>query len=236
METGIHELTAGYALDALEPEERDAYEAHLPGCERCRDELASLLQATEALAIASTGPAPAPELRERVLASARAEPQTVVPLDARRRRLVPVLASAAAIAVVVALALGVWAVHLSNDLDSTRSALARQRSAAGVVADPRSREIGLDTGQGRLVVGADGQAVLVLDGLAAAPTGKTYEAWIIERGAAARPAGTFAGGTGVDVVGVEGVVGPGDVIAVTVENAGGTSRPTTAPIAASSPV
>ena len=31
METGIHELTAAYALDALEPEERVAYEAHLPG-------------------------------------------------------------------------------------------------------------------------------------------------------------------------------------------------------------
>ena len=33
MEAGIHELTAGYALDALEPGERSAYEAHLPDCE-----------------------------------------------------------------------------------------------------------------------------------------------------------------------------------------------------------
>ena len=29
MEPGIHELTAGYALDALDPEERRAYEEHL---------------------------------------------------------------------------------------------------------------------------------------------------------------------------------------------------------------
>ena len=31
METGIHELTAGYALDALDPAEREAFEAHLAG-------------------------------------------------------------------------------------------------------------------------------------------------------------------------------------------------------------
>jgi len=37
MEAGIHELTAGYALDALDPDERRAYEAHLAGCERCRN-------------------------------------------------------------------------------------------------------------------------------------------------------------------------------------------------------
>jgi len=41
METGIHELTAAYALDAFDPGERSAYEAHLAGCERCRKELAS---------------------------------------------------------------------------------------------------------------------------------------------------------------------------------------------------
>ena len=51
METGIHELTAGYALDALEPEQRRAYEAHLEGCERCREELAAFWQTTEALAV-----------------------------------------------------------------------------------------------------------------------------------------------------------------------------------------
>ena len=31
MENSIHELTAGYALDALDPAERDAFEAHLDG-------------------------------------------------------------------------------------------------------------------------------------------------------------------------------------------------------------
>jgi len=58
METGIHELTAGYALDALDADERTAYEAHLPGCERCQDELASFWQTTEALAVAASAAFP----------------------------------------------------------------------------------------------------------------------------------------------------------------------------------
>ena len=106
METGIHELTAGYALDALDPDERREYEAHLADCQHCREELASLAQTTEALAIAASGPAPPPGLRDRILEGARAEAQVVVPFEPRWRRTVPVLAAAAAMAAVVALAVG----------------------------------------------------------------------------------------------------------------------------------
>jgi len=236
METGIHELTPGYALDALEPEERAAYEAHLAGCASCQEELASFLETTHALAVAASGPAPDPRLRGRILDAAHAEPPVVVPIEAaRRRRLAPVLGVAAAVAAVVAIALGSWAVHLSSQLDSTRSALDAQRAAAAVVADPNARKVSLSSGEGRLVVDDAGRAALVLDGLEAAPAGKTYETWIIAGGTPAR-AGTFRGGKSVDVVGVDGVVKPGDVVAVTVERDGGVSAPTSKPIVASSPV
>src|SRR5919108_3611466 len=110
MEAGIHELTAGYALDALDPEERRTYEAHLPDCERCREELSSFWEVGGALAVASSGPTPSPDLRNRILAGARAEPLVVVPFEPRRRRpLVPVLSAAAAVAAVVAIGLGIWA-------------------------------------------------------------------------------------------------------------------------------
>ena len=36
----LHDLTAAYALDALDPDEARAYEEHLAHCERCRSELA----------------------------------------------------------------------------------------------------------------------------------------------------------------------------------------------------
>ena len=46
----VHDLTAAYALDALEPAEAEAYEAHLGQCEECRAQLAELNEAATALA------------------------------------------------------------------------------------------------------------------------------------------------------------------------------------------
>jgi anti-sigma factor RsiW len=236
METGIHELTAGYALDALDPEERRRYEAHLAECPRCREELTSFWQTTEALAIAASGPEPSPELRSRVLAAVRAEPRVVVQLGSRRRpRAVPVLGAVAAVAAVVAVAVGLWAASLSGDLDEARSALERERAASAVLGDPAAREVSLEAGEGRLVVGDDGRAVLVLDGLAPAPSGKTYEMWIIE-GENPVPAGLFPGRDGLDVALLDGTVETGDVVAVTVEDEAGAQAPSSMPIVASSPV
>jgi anti-sigma-K factor RskA len=237
METGIHELTAAYALDALDPEERRDFEAHLRDCERCRDELASFSSVTEALAVGASGPSPAPELRERLLAAARAEPQVVVPFERPARRVLPVVATGlAAVAAVAALAVGLWAVKLSGDLDDARSALEQQREVASVLADPEAETVGLAAGEGRLVVDSDGRAVLVVDGLGQAPAGKTYEIWIIEGESAPVPAGLFPGREETDHVFVEEAVDEGAVVAVTVEDAGGVDAPSTEPVVASQPV
>jgi len=235
MEAGIHELTAAYALDALDPEERREYESHLTDCEACQDELASLSGVTEALAVAASGPAPRPELRDRVLAAARAEPQTVVPFERRSRRALPIVGAVAAVAAVAALAIGLWASQLHGDLDEARSALEQQRQAAAVLADPDARTVALSTGQGRLVVDESGRAVLVLGGMGPAPTGKTYEVWVVE-GESAVPAGLFPGESGADLVSVDGDVGEGDVVAVTVEDKGGAETPTLPLVVASEPV
>jgi anti-sigma-K factor RskA len=239
METGIHELTAGYAVDALDRDERSAYEAHLRDCEQCREELASFWQTTEGLAIAASGPEPSAALRDRILADVRAEPlHDVVALEPRRSRLAPALVAVAAVAAVVALAVGLWASDLSSQLDETRSALERQQAATAILVDPGADTVALQAGDGKLVVDADGQAVLVLDGLDPAPSRKTYEIWIVPGGdiAAANRAGTFPGRDGAEVVGLEGTVSPGDVVAVTIEAAGGVDAPTTPPIVTSAPL
>jgi anti-sigma-K factor RskA len=242
MEPGLHELTAGYALDALDPEERDEYERHLAGCERCQKELASFWEVTGALALASDGPAPPPGLRERILEAARAEPQTVVPLDtvvslddARRRRRSQVLAAVAAIAAVVAIGLGIYAISLDNRLDDAHSALSKQEDIAAVLADPSATSVAMASGSGRLVVANDGSAVLVLGDLSAAPEGKTYQAWVVA-GSTPASAGTFGENGGRAVVPIPQPVPDGAVVAVTVEDAGGADKPTLPILAASKPV
>ena len=80
----FNELTAAYALDALDDDEARAYEAHLARCERCRDELAALSETASALAYAREAPAPPPALRERILAAGRARARrTSCPLRPR---------------------------------------------------------------------------------------------------------------------------------------------------------
>src|SRR4249919_3644447 len=83
----LHDLSAAYALAALDDEERAAFEAHLRDCESCRAEVGSLGNTVESLAYANEGPAPALELRSRIVQTARAEPPKVIALRPRRTRL-----------------------------------------------------------------------------------------------------------------------------------------------------
>jgi anti-sigma factor RsiW len=57
MTENLHELSALYALDVLDRDDRDRFEAHLSSCSRCRDELGGLRDAASALAFVE-GPAP----------------------------------------------------------------------------------------------------------------------------------------------------------------------------------
>jgi anti-sigma-K factor RskA len=69
----------------------------------------------------------------------------------------------------------------------------------------------------------------MVTGLDKAPQGKTYEAWVIPKNKAPRPAGLFPGGKPTTVH-LHGVPQKGAVVAVTVEPAGGSPAPTTTPI------
>lgn len=234
MDTEIHELTAGYALDALDPAEREVFERHLASCERCQEELASFWEVTSALAVAADSRAPSAGLRDRILADARAEKQTVVPIESRRR-VSPVLASVTAIAAAVAIGLGIYSIALNGRLDDTRAALTAQESVAAVLADPNATSTALESGSGRVVVDDAGEAVLVMNDLPSAPTGKTYQAWIVE-GNTQTSAGTFDTTDKQAIVRIPEPVPDGAVIGVTLENAGGASAPTLPLVAASAPV
>jgi anti-sigma-K factor RskA len=211
----LHELTAAYALSALDPAERVEYEEHLATCERCREELAQLSVVAAQLGFAVEPVAPPATLRARILEAAQAERPNVVPL--RPRWLYPV-AAVAAVAASVAIGLAVWDVSLHNQLsNANRQALTRV-PVSGV--------------PGTLVVSANGSAALLISRIAPAAAGKTYEAWILQ-GKKAMPAGLFRAPTGSAFVPINGKVPKGGRVAVTVEPAGGSPQPTTTPFAVS---
>jgi len=214
-----HANVAPYALDALDADEEREFEEHLASCEACREELASLREATAALAYGAVGPAPPPELKERILAEAAAERPNVVSLPQRRSWTAP-LAAAAAVAAAVAVGVGVYA--------ATRPA--SSDPLASVLAQPGAKLVPMGD-RGALAVAPDGTAAIALT-VPRAPAGKTYEAWVIRDGAAQR-AGLFSGAT---VLRIDRPVKPGSVVAVTLERAGGVDAPTSKPLAATKEV
>ena len=213
-----HDLIAAYALDALDPEERSEFEAHLAGCERCRDEIAELSAAAAALAFGVEPVAPPPALSGRILDAARAERPNVVPLRPRAPR---ALAAVAAVAACAAVGLGIWDVSLHERLGSAHSEALQRVAISGA--------------SGSLVVSSGQTAALVLSDLPAVPGGKTYEAWVIDRGKATA-AGLFNGGHGMTYVTIGRHVPKGATVGVTVEPAGGSDQPSTTPLIVSQTV
>jgi anti-sigma-K factor RskA len=199
-----HDLTAAYALDALDPDEAEAYERHLSQCEECREQLAELNETAAALAFGAVAPAPPARLRTSILDAAAAERSNVVPL-LRRRWVARGLAVAAAAVACIAVGLGV-----------SLSQSGRTKTVTATV-----------------VLGPNRTATLQVSGLEAAPSGKTYEAWVIPAGHAPRPAGLFHGGSST-IVRLRGPVPHNAVVAVTLERAGGVKAPTQAPIISAS--
>jgi anti-sigma-K factor RskA len=228
----IHELSAPFALDALAPAEREAFEQHLARCAECRETVAVFQDVAADLAYDADAPPPPPALRERILAEARKDGSNVVALP-RRRWVGPIAAAAAVAAGIAALALSFWAADLSQQLDDERAALHLSEEAVAVLANPDATRIPLEGAEGMLVVDEESaEGWLVLRGLETAPAGRTYEAWVIEDGEAA-PAGLFRGGGVSTVVSLTAPVPEGAIVAVTVEAAAGAEQPTQDPIFAS---
>lgn len=226
---GIHELSAAYALHALDGDEERAFEQHLARCERCRADVRDF-QATGAL-LAYEGPAPEPppRLKQRILARAQAERPQVVPFPERRRWLFPATAGVAAAAAVTALALGIWAASLSSSLGDERAAARENAGLLAVLGQADAQRIPLEGANGTLVVDDSGRGWLVLFDLDAAPSDKTYEAWIVQGGGTS-PAGLFPGGNGQTIVPLREEVPEGASVAVTLERAGGVPEPENDPL------
>lgn len=79
----IHDLVALYALDALGPDERDEFEAHLDSCESCRAEVGHLMEGAAHLATA-VAVSPPTRVKTRVMAEIGRRHPTTTSVPQRR--------------------------------------------------------------------------------------------------------------------------------------------------------
>ncbi|MFD5447438.1 anti-sigma factor [Streptomyces sp. NPDC003470] len=240
--TDPHALTGAYAVHALDGEERAAFERHLAACDACAQEVAEFTSTAGRLALAATV-RPRPALREQVLRRITAVRQVTpgaAPAERVRRgerggRSPARWALAACVAAAAALGgTAVWQYERAQDARHEAARAQRQvEDLAGVLAAPDAeyRSARLAGGTGTLVVSAGrDRAVFMASDLAAPPEGKVYQLWFAD-GEAMRPAGLMDPGRGDQAVLMRGTVDGASEVGITVEPAGGSDQPTSAPLA-----
>ena len=234
MNSDIHSLSGAYVVDALDDLERARFETHLADCADCREEVRTLTEAASLLG-ASASAAPPAGLRERVLAdiaNVRPLPPVAPPVAppapqvVRRRRWAELVAAAAA---VVALGTGVAIWQPWDNGSNPPVPVAEQ-----VIAAPDAAEQTIPAEGGGTVTlvrsTSLNRAVLVTEDMPSLPSGKVYEAWLLN------PAGRMVRAGEMPAAGDQTFVLDGDAAAavaagITVEPEGGSDQPTSDPIA-----
>jgi anti-sigma-K factor RskA len=207
---------AAYVLGALEPAEAEAFRRHLDGCVVCRDEVAAFERVVDSLPAAVPQYRAPTSLRRRIVRDVRHEAKQRARASAPPRRRLqmvprPVFAGAGALAI----ALVALVIALSSGSSATRTI------AAAV------------TGQGTATVRiVDGRAELVLNHFPSPPAGEVYEVWLQHGDTTPAPTRTLFTPTtqGTADVGVIGKLSGVSRLLVTPERAGGSPRPTHAPV------
>ena len=244
MTADVHALSGAYALDALPDDERAYFEQHLAECETCRSDVAEL-QETAALLAGGVAQPPPPGLRDKVLAAVDVtrqlppeapEAPVVVDMASRRPWLRSrILAPLAACLSVAVIALSATVVVLNQRLDAAATVDSDATTMASVLgaADLQTAELELGAATpGRFLYSPSlDQGVLVAHGLADPGAHETYELWLIHDGTPV-PAGVFRpDASGAAVADISGIVRGAELVAVTIEPAGGSETPTGAVLA-----
>ncbi|MFF4583301.1 anti-sigma factor [Streptomyces sp. NPDC001373] len=235
----VHVLAAAYALDALDPGEREAFDVHLPGCEACRQDVADFRATAARLAASASRAAPAP-MKQRTLAAVdhvRQLPPRVpaaAPVSWRgtlRRRALPV---ALAASLAAAASLAGLAVRQDQEMrrleQQARQSEQRLDQVGRVLAAPDARTVHGRAANGALtsVVASDRQhrAVFTAGGLPAPAPGTTYQLWL-DHGGTMHPAGFISRDGSVLL---DGDTAGAARVGLTLEPTGGSPQPTTAPL------
>ncbi|GAA5037601.1 anti-sigma factor [Streptomyces siamensis] len=239
----LHTLTGAYALHALDDDERARFEAHSADCDACTQEVLELRAAAARLALAVTvSPSPAlkSEVMRRITAVRQEAPRTVPltrpgRLAARAHRMSRWVPAACLAAAALFGGVAVWQHDRAEEAqDRARQSERQGDELASVLAAPdaRTRTAKLADGATGTVVVSKGldRAVFIASGMAAPPDGKVYQLWF-DDGGSMRSAGLMDPGRTDEAVLMRGPVDRASGLGVTVEPAGGSTEPTSAPVA-----
>src|SRR3954469_11201754 len=174
------QLAAGFALDALEPEERADFSAHLASCAQCQelvDEHRLVAEQPGALPRADVSPPPWSAIRAGVVGESQRPAEADVVVLRRRPRFATLAAAAAAVAIAGA-AVATW--QLARDGNGTQPlasvAACRHTTGCHVVA------LGTTGGAtpADLLV-HDGHVAVVPTSMPAPPAGSVWALWQVPR-------------------------------------------------------
>jgi anti-sigma-K factor RskA len=213
---------ATYALGSLDGETLAELREHLSRqCENCTPGVRQARETVARLALAVTPVNPPKRLRRRVIA-------LVNPNAVSRWNIALVLVTA----VSIIFAVHIWLRHQEShrEFNAFLAKFNDMQAKLAVLEDPLAKEVTFGKGaRGRVVVSPQHGVAFSGQNLAALPSGKTYEMWIIPKGGKPVPAGTFAPSADGSALHLQ--TGPVDLasigaVAVSVEPAGGVASPT----------
>jgi hypothetical protein len=201
----------------------------MEGMRRAR-ELAALLGG------AAPPAAPSPKLRRRILASAGYEQ--------RRFAWAPVLGGALAFSLVACFYFVGRERDIAQELSRVTGIsrqqnieLTRLNEVLSIINSANTTVTTFGEGKttppkGKVFVNPAQGVLLVASNLQPAPAGKAYEMWVIPKGGSPQPAGMFQSGPDGTAMHMQrGRIDPNaDLVAVTMEDAAGSDRPTTTPL------
>lgn len=228
----LHKLTGPYVLDALDPDDQDAFERHLGTCESCTNEVAELASTVAEIGIGEQIDPPS-SLKGDVLAAiqqtSQQPPATVTHLHQRRNRIWSGLAVAAAL--VVAFSLGnAWnPTPPAEETALAESAVAQEVHMLEVAtaADVTSMPMASEQGQQSLVYSADmGEGILVVQGTQAPPADDIYQIWLTDSNGVPQPVASFRpNANGAAAVMLAGDLADAKSVTVTMESGTGAKQP-----------
>ncbi|HKH58674.1 MAG TPA: anti-sigma factor [Rubrobacter sp.] len=228
----FEDLKDAYVLGTLPEEERLSFEDYLAAHPERQAEVDELGAVAGLLAFSPQEQEPSPELRSRVIevVEAEAEPRSVRErsVSARIGDYLSFRSLALGAAALLVVGLLAWNVLLQSQVQDLQGQV--EEAQAQQSQTIKLQGAWAEQGANAEVASIDkNQIILVAENMPSVPEDKTCQIWVISNDVP-KPSGLFQPDGNMTATPITNSITKADVIAVTVERAGGSKKPTSAPV------